>query len=70
MAATGLLSRIADAAAKIDLGRKGFATRGKEQEGRISYELGISQNGKKMKKSDISCSRTPPLDKGMKWAIP
>ena len=43
MAATGLLSRIADAAAKIDIGRKGFATRGKEQEGRISYEGGIAE---------------------------
>jgi hypothetical protein len=26
----------------IDFGRKGFATRGKEQEGRISYETGIA----------------------------
>ena len=42
MAETGLLIRIANAAASIDLGRKGFATRGKEQEGRISYEEGIA----------------------------
>jgi hypothetical protein len=27
----------------IDAGRKGFATKGKEQEGRISYEDGIAQ---------------------------
>ena len=42
MAKTGLLRSIADAATAIDLGRKGFATRGKEQEGRISYETGIA----------------------------
>jgi hypothetical protein len=38
----GLISSITDAAASIDIGRKGFATRGKEQEGRISYEDGIA----------------------------
>jgi hypothetical protein len=38
---TGLISRIYRATVRIDLGRKGFATRGKEQEGRISYEDGI-----------------------------
>jgi len=37
----GLASKIADAVTNIDAGRKGFATRGKEQEGRISYEIGI-----------------------------
>ena len=42
MAETGLLIRIANAAANIDLGRKGFATRGKAEEGRIVYELGIA----------------------------
>jgi len=42
LAETGLLIRIANAAASIDSGRKGFATRGKEQEGRISYETGIA----------------------------
>jgi hypothetical protein len=31
------------AAMLIDAGRKGFATRGKEQEGRISYEDGIAK---------------------------
>ena len=39
----GLVSSIANAAIYIDTGRKGFATRGKEQEGRISYEDGISE---------------------------
>jgi hypothetical protein len=38
----GLVSSIADAALAIEYGRKGFATRGKEQEGRISYETGIA----------------------------
>jgi len=38
----GLINSIYAAAAAIDLGRKGFATRGKEQEGRISYENGIA----------------------------
>jgi hypothetical protein len=40
---TGLLNNIADAALAIDFGRKGFATRGKAEEGRISFELGIAQ---------------------------
>jgi len=39
---TGLLRNIYEAALAIDSGRKGFATRGKEQEGRISYEKGIA----------------------------
>jgi len=30
-----------EAAYAIDIGRKGFATRGQEQKGRISYENGI-----------------------------
>ena len=37
----GSASRISKAAIYIDAGRKGFAIRGKEQEGRISYEDGI-----------------------------
>jgi len=40
---TGLLSSVYEAAAAIDSGRKGFATRGEEQEGRINYEDGIAQ---------------------------
>ena len=38
----GYVSSITTAAANIDSGRKGFATLGKEHEGRISYERGIS----------------------------
>jgi hypothetical protein len=38
----GLINSIYDAAAAIDFGRKGFATRGKAEEGRISYEKGIA----------------------------
>jgi len=34
--------KIIDAASGIDFGRKGFATRGKAEEGRLSYERGIS----------------------------
>jgi hypothetical protein len=39
----GLANKVFQAAVKIDVGRKGFAARGKEQEGRISYEDGISE---------------------------
>jgi len=39
---TGLVYKISDAALSIDFGRKGFATRGKAEEGRISYETGIA----------------------------
>lgn len=42
MAQIGLLNSIYVAVTNIDAGRKGFATRGKEQEGRISYEEGIA----------------------------
>jgi len=38
----GLVSKIYDAALAIDFGRKGFAIRGKAEEGRLSYENGIS----------------------------
>ena len=40
---TGLVASISYAVLNIDSGRKGFATRGKEHEGRISYEDGISE---------------------------
>jgi hypothetical protein len=39
----GLVNRIYNAVVQIDAGRKGFATRGKEQEGRISFEDGIAE---------------------------
>jgi len=42
LAEIGLINSIIDAAASIDFGRKGFATRGKAEEGRISYEKGIT----------------------------
>jgi hypothetical protein len=38
-----LLSRIYESAVDIDFGRKGFATRGKAEEGRIAYEKGIAE---------------------------
>jgi len=39
---TGLVNSIITATANIDSGRKGFATRGKAEEGRILYEEGIA----------------------------
>ena len=39
----GLAERIVEATINIDFGRKAFAIRGKEQEGRISYETGIDE---------------------------
>jgi hypothetical protein len=39
----GLVDSINKAAINIDFGRKGFATRGKAEEGRISYEDGIAE---------------------------
>jgi len=38
----GLTLKILNASAAIDFGRKGFAARGKAEEGRISYETGIA----------------------------
>ena len=43
MEKTGSVSRIADAVINIDFGRKGFAIRGKAEEGRISFEDGIAE---------------------------
>jgi len=40
---TGLTLKISDAAISIELGRKGFATRGKADEGRVSFEKGIAK---------------------------
>jgi len=42
LAKIGLVNKIADAVFSIDAGRKGFAIIGKEREGRVSYETGIS----------------------------
>ena len=38
----GLVNSINDATIAIDFGRKGFAARGKAEEGRLSYENGIA----------------------------
>ena len=38
----GYVRSISQAASAIDFGRKGFAARGKAEEGRISYETGIA----------------------------
>jgi hypothetical protein len=43
LAEIGLVNSIYEAAVNIEAGRKGFATRGKEHEGRLSYEKGIDQ---------------------------
>jgi hypothetical protein len=43
LAKIGLVNSVYEAAAKIDAGRKGIATRGKAEEGRIAYELGIAE---------------------------
>jgi hypothetical protein len=40
---TGFASSIYQAVINIDLGRKGWATKGKTEEGRISYEKGIAK---------------------------
>ena len=42
MEKSGLVNNILDATISIDFGRKGFATRGKAEEGRILYEEGIA----------------------------
>jgi hypothetical protein len=39
----GYVNNITEAATSIDSGRKGFATRGKAEEGRIFYEDGIAE---------------------------
>jgi hypothetical protein len=41
--AIGLAARIYNAALAVDFGRKGFATRGKAEEGRLSYERGVAE---------------------------
>jgi len=49
-----LASNIANAALGIDTGRKGFAIRGTEAEGRISYEKGIAEAMLNFKDAQIS----------------
>jgi len=50
----GLTLDISNAVINIDSGRKGFATRGKAEEGRISYETGISQALKAFQEAQAS----------------
>ena len=50
----GLINNITIAETNIDAGRKGFATRGMEQEGRISYEKGIAQALSAFQEAQIS----------------
>jgi len=52
----GLAGKVAEAVINIYAGRKGFATRGKEQEGRISYEIGIGEALEIFKKVQISAA--------------
>ena len=50
----GLVDSITQAATNIDLGRKGFATKGKAEEGRISYEIGIGDALSAFKEAQVS----------------
>ena len=43
MELSGYISNILEATTSIDSGRKGFATKGKAEEGRVLYENGIAQ---------------------------
>ena len=54
MAKIGLVNSVYEAAAKIDIGRKGFATRGKAEDGRISYEKGIAEAMTAFKEAQIT----------------
>ena len=54
MAAIGLINNIYEAATKIDLGRKGIATRGKAEEGRILFEDGIAEAIKTFKEAQAT----------------
>ena len=54
MGSTGLVNNIITATISIDYGRKGFATRGKAEEGRVSYEEGIDLTLSTFKEAQIS----------------
>ena len=54
MDSIGLASNVAEAVLNIYAGRRGFATRGKEQEGRISYEIGIDMASEAFKEAQNS----------------
>ena len=50
----GLVDSIYKAVINIDYGRKGFATKGKAEEGRISYEIGIGDALSAFKEAQVS----------------
>lgn len=50
----GYVNSINAATTQIDAGRKGFATRGKAEEGRISYETGIAEAMTTFQKAQVS----------------
>jgi len=50
----GLIDSVTTAVTNINLGRKGFITKGKEQEGRILYEKGIADALTSFKEAQIS----------------
>jgi hypothetical protein len=50
----GYASSLSEAAAFIDAGRKGFAIKGKAEDGRISYEKGISEALSAFQEAEIS----------------
>jgi hypothetical protein len=56
LAQIGLVSRIYEATIAIDYGRKGFAIRGKADEGRISYEKGIAKAMSAFKEAQTSAN--------------
>jgi hypothetical protein len=59
---TGLVNSIITATSNIDLGRKGFATRGKAEEGRISYEKGIADAMSAFKEASATCVAAATAD--------
>ena len=52
----GLVNNILEAAASIDAGRKGFAIRGKAEEGRILFEDGVSEALKIFKEAQTTAN--------------
>jgi hypothetical protein len=54
LAQTGYIDSILEAAVSIDFGRKGFAVRGREQEGRVAYERGIAEASSTFKKAQAT----------------
>jgi len=51
---TGLINSIITATASIDYGRKGFATKGKAEEGRTFYETGIASAMSAFKEAQVA----------------